>query len=130
MAYTRPFGSDFFTRSATEIRATYESLLAETRAKGEEPPSVNFIEHRFGHLPDLQNAKIPSWTETPMTPELLEEWWQVISPRDFQVNALTTLRIMWEGAPKMLPDDARANVVPWEAVIRFLEGYGLRLPND
>ncbi|TIW61815.1 MAG: hypothetical protein E5V49_13860 [Mesorhizobium sp.] len=131
MAYSRQFGSDFFASVATEMREIYESMLAECRAKGEEPSEyLKFTELRYGHLPDFRDAKIPAWTETPMTPGLLEEWWRIVSPREFQIEALAALRAMWEGAPQMLPDEARANVVPWEAVIHFVEGYGLSLSKD
>jgi hypothetical protein len=34
---------------------------------------------------------------------------------------------MWEGAPKVLSDEAKANVVPWDSVFQFVEGYGLSL---
>jgi hypothetical protein len=128
MAYTRQFGCDFFARAGAEIRDTYESMLAEAKAKGEEPSEfLKFIEIRYGSIPEFKNAKIPSWTETSMTPELLEEWWNFVSPRVFQVEALTALKAMWEGAPKMLNDDARTNAGPWDRVIQFVDAYGLRL---
>ena len=87
-------------------------------------------ELRYGHIPDFKNAKIPLWTEASMTPELLEEWWRIVSPREFQVQALVALKTMWEGAPTVLSDEARANVVPWDLLMRFIEGYGLSLSND
>ena len=129
MAYTRQFGCNFFARAGAEIRATYESMLAEARAKGEEPSEfVKMIELRYGHIPDFKDAKIPSWTETRFTHELLEEWWRIVSAREFQIQALWALKSMWEGAPKVLADEMRANVVQWDTVLRFIEGYGLNLP--
>ena len=129
MAYTRQFSSNFFARAGAEIRETYEKLLAEARSKGEETPEfLKMTEMRYGHIPDFKDAKIPSWTETEMTPGLLEEWWQIVSPKKFQLEALAALRTMWEGAPKVLSDAPKAKVVPWEPVMRFIEGYGLSLP--
>jgi hypothetical protein len=104
-------------------------MLAEAKAKGEEPSEfLKFIEVRYGSIPDFQNAKIPSWTETSMTPEVLEEWWNMVSPREFQVQAVSALKAMWEGAPKMLSDEERKNVVPWDRVIQFIDAYGLTYP--
>jgi hypothetical protein len=60
-----------------------------------------------------------------MTPELLDEWWRIVSPIDFQVQALRALRVMWEGAPTVLSEEGKAKVVSWEPVARFLTGYGL-----
>jgi hypothetical protein len=103
-------------------------MLAEAKAKKEEPSEfLKFTEIRFGSIPEFRNAKIPSWTETSMTPGLVEEWWNIVSPREFQVEALTALKLMWEGAPKMLSDEARKSVVPWDRVIRFVDAYGLSL---
>jgi hypothetical protein len=128
MAYTREFGCDFFERAGAEIRETYESMLAEAKAKGEEPSEfLKFTEIRYGSVPAFKDAKIPSWTETSMTPGLLEEWWNIVSPRDFQVEALTALKLMWEGAPTVLSDEAKANVIPWDRVIQFVDAYGLIL---
>ncbi len=62
-----------------------------------------------------------------MTPELLDEWWRIVSPRHFQVQALGALRVMWEGAPTVLSEDAKAKFVPWGPVARFLNGYGLMI---
>ena len=129
MAYTRQFGSNFFGRAGAEIRETYEKLSAEAHSKGEEASEfLKMTELRYGQIPDFKEAKIPSWAEMSMTPELLEEWWQIVSPTDFQIKALAALRTMWEGAPKVLSDEMAANVVPWEPVMRFVEGYGLSLP--
>ena len=75
----------------------------------------------------FKDAKIPTWTETSMTPELLEEWWRIVSPSEFQVEALAALRTMWEGAPTVLSEEAKASVVPWERVVQFLDTYGLNL---
>jgi hypothetical protein len=129
MAYTRQFGRNFFARAGAEIRETYESMLTEARAKREEPSEfVKWIELRYGSIPDFKEAKVPSWTETSMTAQLLEEWWNIVSPREFQVEALTALKRMWEGAPTVLSDEAKANVVPWDRVIQFVDAYGLILP--
>jgi hypothetical protein len=128
MAYTRQFGSKFFARAGAEIRETYEVLLAETRSKGEEPSEfLRMTEIRYGHISDFKDAQIPSWTKMSMTPKLVEEWWRIVSPREFQVQALVALKAMWEGAPEVLSDEAKASAVPWELVIKFIEGYGLGL---
>jgi hypothetical protein len=123
MAYTRQFGSNFFARAGAEARDTYESMLAEARSKGEEPSDfLKMTAIRYSHIPDFKDAKIPSWTETSMTPELIEEWWRIVSPREFQIQALLALKTMWEGAPKLLSDEAKANIVPWDSVI--LNSFG------
>jgi hypothetical protein len=128
MAYTRQFGSNFFARAGAEIRTTYESMLAEARSKGEQPSDyLKWIEIRYGHIPDFKDANIPSWTEAPMSSELLDEWFRIVSPSEFQVQALVALRTMWEGAPKMLSDDVSDKAIPWEPVFRFLEACGLSL---
>jgi hypothetical protein len=130
MAYTRQFGSNFFGRAGAEIRAFYESALAEARSKGEEPSEfIKSVEWRYGHLPDFKDARIPKWTETSMTPQLLEEWWRIVSPREFQLEALAALKTMWMGAPTVLPEETKAKVVPWERVVQFLGTYGLILPD-
>jgi len=131
IAYIRQFGCDFFGRAGAGIRESYESMLAESKAKGEEPSEfLKLTEIRYGHIPEFKNAKIPLWTETSMTPDLLEEWWTTVSSREFQVEALATLKTMWEGAPTMLSDEARKNVVPWDRVIQFIDAYGLSLRPD
>jgi hypothetical protein len=128
MAYTRQFGCDFFGMAGAEIRETYESMLAEAKAKGEEPSEfLKFTEIRYGSIPAFKDAKIPSWTETSMTPGLLKEWLNIVSPREFQVEALTALKLMWEGAPTVLSDEAKADVIPWDRVIQFVDAYGLIL---
>ena len=130
IAYTRQFGSNFFARAGAEIRETYEMLIAEARSRGEEPSDfLKWAKIRYGDIPDFREANIPSWTETAMTPELLEEWWRIVSPREFQVAAILALKTMWEGAPKVLSEEAQAKVVPWDPVMRFLDDYGLSLPN-
>jgi hypothetical protein len=130
MAYTRQFGFDFFGRAGAEIRASYESGLAEARSNGEEPSDfMKWVEMRYGHIPEFRDARTPAWTKTSITPELLEEWWGIVSPREFQVRALTALKTMWEGAPTVLSEEEKARVVPWERVMQFLDAYGLRLPS-
>jgi hypothetical protein len=131
MAYLRQFGSNFFARAGAEIRATYDSMLAEARSKGEQPSDfLKWTEIRYGHIPDFKDAKIPSWTETPMSPELLDEWLRIVLPREFQVQALTALKTMWEGAPKVLSDEVSEKVIPWEPVFSFLEACGLSLSKE
>jgi hypothetical protein len=126
MAYLRQFGSNFFGWAGAEIRETYESMLAEARSKGEEPSEfLKMTELRYGHISDFKEAIIPSWTKISFTNELLEEWWRIVSPGEFQVQALVALKTMWEGAPKVLSDELRAKVVPWDMVFRFIESYGL-----
>ncbi len=63
-----------------------------------------------------------------MTPELFEEWWEIVSKREFQVQGLVALKTMWEGAPTVLSEEARANHVRWDSVFQFIENYGLSLP--
>jgi hypothetical protein len=62
-------------------------------------------------------------------PRLLPIPWQIVSSREFQGNALAALKIMWDGAPTVLSEDAKAGVVPWERVVRFLDAYGISLPS-
>src|SRR5262249_40659560 len=79
MAYIRQFGHDFFASAGAEMREAFESALAEFHAKGEDSPEVlKFMESL--HRGDI---KIPRWTAAPMTKELLEEWWRIVSPREF-----------------------------------------------
>lgn len=131
MAYARQFGSDFFASAATETREVYETMLAECRARGEEPSEfLKFTKLRYGHLPDFRDANIPTWTETAMTPDLIEEWWRIVSPTEFQVTALVALKTMWEGASQVLSSEARAGTVPWDAVVRFVDDYRLNVSGD
>ena len=50
--------------------------------------------------------------------------------REFQIQALTDLKTMWEGAPNVLSDHLSEKVIPWEPVFRFLEGCGLGLSKE
>jgi hypothetical protein len=135
MAYVRQFGSNFFARAGAEVRDYYESGLVEAKAKGEEPSE--FLKHtelRYRGIPDFKDTKVPSWTEASLTPELLEEWWNIVSPEECQVEALMTLKEMWEGALKMLDDvakvtetQAREGVVRFDRVNRFVSAYRLSL---
>jgi hypothetical protein len=130
LAHTRHFGFNFFARAGAEIRSTYDAAIAEARAKGEEPSDFwKWTGIRYGHLADFRDAKIPSWTESAITPELLEEWWQIVSRGEFQIHALVALQTMWEGAITVLSEEAKRNVVPWEAAFQFIEGYGLAPSN-
>jgi hypothetical protein len=60
-----------------------------------------------------------------MTTALLEEWWTIVSPREFQIAAFAALKEMWKGASGMLGDQAGDNVIPWNRVSEFVEAYGL-----
>jgi hypothetical protein len=126
MAYVRQFGRDFFASAGAESREAFEVKLAEARARGEEKSEAfEFLELLHGGNPNFRNAKIPKWTATPMTKELLEEWWRIVSPREFQIAAFATLKEMWEGASDMPSVEAIEDVVPWERVSGFVEAYGL-----
>jgi hypothetical protein len=126
MAYVRQFGRDFFARAGAESREAFEVKLAEARARGEEKSEAfEFLELLHGGNPNFRNAKIPKWTATPMTKELLEEWWRIVSPREFQIAAFATLKEMWEGASDMPSVEAIEDVVPWERVSGFVKAYGL-----
>jgi hypothetical protein len=58
MAYLRQFGSNFFARAGAEIRATFDSMLAEARSKGEQPSDfLKWTEVRYGHIPDFKMQK-------------------------------------------------------------------------
>jgi hypothetical protein len=126
MAYVRQFGCNFFASAGAELREAYEDKLDEARAKGEKPSEAfEFIRMLHGDNPDFKHAEIPSWKPAPMTAELLEEWWGIVSPREFQVEAFATLRVMWEGASDRLRVETGANVVPWDRVVGFVKNYGL-----
>ena len=117
--------------SAEVVAQDYETMLAECRARGEEPSKfLKFTKLRYGHLPDFRDANIPTWTETAMTPDLIEEWWRIVSPTEFQVTALVALKTMWEGASQVLSSEARAVTVPWDAVVRFVDDYRLNVSGD
>jgi hypothetical protein len=119
---------DNLARISSQGLVRRHATLAEARSKGEEPSDfLKMTAIRYSHIPDFKDAKIPSWTETSMTPELIEEWWRIVSPREFQIQALLALKAMWEGAPKLLSDEAKTNIVPWDSVIQFIQGYGLSL---
>jgi hypothetical protein len=99
MAYLRQFGSDFFGRAGAEIREFYDASMAEVKAAGREPPeSLRTLKLRYGHLPDFSNAVIPTWMQSHMTLELLEEWWRIVDATDYRRTALGALKSMWEGA--------------------------------
>jgi hypothetical protein len=130
MAYVRRFGSDFFGRAGAEIREFYDAEMAQVKTAGQETPEfLKMLELRYGHLPDFSNAVIPTWTHSPMTPELFEEWWRIIDATDYRRAALGTLKSMWKGASILMSDDMKATLVPWDSVLRFLVGYGLTLPD-
>jgi hypothetical protein len=126
MAYVRQFGRNFFASAGAELREAYEKELAEARAKGEKPSeALEFMKLLYGNNPDFRDAKLPSWKAAPMTTELLEEWWRIVSPREFQIEAFATLKEMWEGASDMPGVGSVGDVVPWERVFGFVKAYGL-----
>jgi hypothetical protein len=126
MAYIRQFGRNFFASAGAEMREAYERELARARASGEKPSeALKFLDMLHGDIPDFKNARIPAWTATPMTKDLLDEWWRIVSPRDFQIAAFAALEEMWEGASGMLGVALGENVVPWARVVKFVEAYGL-----
>jgi hypothetical protein len=126
MAYIRQFGRDFFASAGAESREIYELKLAEVRAKGEKPSEAfEFPELMHGGNPHFRDARIPRWTAAPMTKELLEEWWGIVSPREFQAAAFAALKEMWEGASDMLSAEVGGNLVSWDRVSGFVKTYGL-----
>ena len=130
MAYVRQFGANFFGRAGAEIRECYETEMAKAKSTGQEPPDfIKLIELRYGHLPDFRDAKIPSAKRSALTPELLEEWWRSITPRDYNIQALLALKTMWKGASSQMPDENKASMVTWDSALGFLDNYRLALPN-
>jgi hypothetical protein len=131
MAYTRQFGSNFFARAGAEIRDTYNSMLAEARSKGEMPSDLlKMTELRYGHIPDFKDAKIPSWTKASMTSELLDEWWRIVLPRAFQVQALVALRRCGKAPPRYSQMKRKPMLCPGVQSFNLLRATGSVCQND
>jgi hypothetical protein len=128
MAYLRQFGADFFGLAGAQIREYYDDAMAKAKSAGHEPSEfIRSIELRYGHLPEFINATIPASSPSPMTPELRDEWWRVISARDYKVQALASLKAMWDGASSLMSDEYKDRMVPWDAALGFLARFGLTL---
>ena len=128
VAYVRQFGVDFFGRTFAEIREYYEAELAEAGAMSqEEVESLKEIELRYGHLPQFRNARIPKSTPSPLTAELLDAWWQVVSARNHHVEALKVLQAMWETALPLVSGEHKDRLIPWEPVQRFLTRFNFTI---
>ena len=128
LAYLRTFGTNFFARTGSEIRSFYEEEKARLAAEGEhETEGLKLIEIRYGHLPEFQEAKIPEFEPSPMTAELLEEWWSIVNAPEFRESAIGTLANMWKGAISVLPEDMQAETVPFDRVVDLLASYGFEL---
>jgi hypothetical protein len=130
MAYLRQFRSNFFGRAATEIRAYYDEEMAKAKAAGQEPHEfLKFMELRYGHIPDFSNAKIPTSTELPLSPELFDEWWATVTAKQHTFDALVALRAMWNGALSATPNEKGHPTVSWDLIENFLIKYQVPLPD-
>jgi hypothetical protein len=130
MAYVRQFGADFFGIAGAQVREYYDAEMTAAKVAGREPSEgVKFTEIRYGHLPQFRDAQIPKWADAAATQETFDEWWGIISDAKYQVSALATLKVMWEGAVSIMSEDARPRLVQWDSALRFLTNYGLMIPD-
>ena len=124
LSSVRTFGSNFFRRAGSEIRSYYDS--EKEKLDNEEKPMpeyLRFIEARYGHIPDFREAVFPPVCPSPMTPELLEEWWKIVDTREFRIQALMSLMQMWDGAITVIPE-MRGTAIPFERTLEFLSQFG------
>ena len=129
LAYQRQFGTDFFGWAGAEIRAFYEHKVAEARAAGRDPSTeIELIRARHADLPQFTEATIPSWSPSTLTPELLSEWLSVIATPEHAQAAMSTLRVMWEGSSRLMPDNMKPSFVEWDAVADFLVKADFQFP--
>jgi hypothetical protein len=131
VAYLRRFGADFLSWDLADLRETYNRDVAQARAAGREPGELaQFLADRYGHLPQFRQAAIPPYQASSLTPELLQEWWRIVSDRGFQIAAIRAFAAVWDRSyrqtlqDKRLSEEIRSNLVPWERVSQFLADLG------
>lgn len=129
MAYRRHFGDNFFARAGAEIRAYYDEKVAESAQKGEpENDELVWLRVRYGRIPAFADATKPTWTSSPCTPELLEEWLEGIGKPEHAGVALITLKEMWEGSSSLVPEEMKERGIPWGRISDFIAEGGFRFP--
>ena len=125
VAYQRQFGADFFGLAGAELREFYEREQATLKSEGKPLDEVELVNARFGHIPAFREAKAPTYASSPITSELLDEWWRTVNTKEWRTASLATLKTMWEGASSLLPG---RKLVPWETVESFLSDHFELLP--
>ena len=123
-SYLDTFRTDFFARAGSEIRGVYDEEIAKLAAVGKEPTEfLQLTKARCGLIDAFENATFPEFESSELTPKLLEEWSSAMCVPDLQNSALDTLATMWNGAISMLPEEMKAETVPFDRVIDFLDNY-------
>ena len=123
-SYLDTFRTDFFARAGSEIRGVYDEEIAKLAAVGKEPTEfLQLTKARYGLIDAFENATFPEFESSELTPKLLEEWSSAMCVPDLQNSALDTLATMWNGAISMLPEEMKAETVPFDRVIDFLDNY-------
>jgi len=122
LVYLRTFGTNLFGRAGCEIREFYEEK-AKDLVEGRPSDIIQFIEARYGQIPDFRDAVVPTFEHSEMTPALLHEWWSTVTTREFCAAALGALSSMWSGAISVLPDNMKQGAVSFDRVADFLVRY-------
>jgi hypothetical protein len=95
-------------------------------------------EHRFRFVSAAQSLPYTTayalWIKNgqvgpqPMA-SIAEEWWQIIAATAYNKMALAALKMMWEEASSLMPDEKKDSLISWETTFDFLSNYGLTLPD-
>lgn len=123
-SYLETFRTDFFARAGSEIRGVYDEEMAKLAAEGKEPTEfLQLTKARYGLIDAFENATFPEFESSELTPELLAEWSSMVFAPEIQNDAFSTLATMWNGAISMLSEEMKAETVPFDRVIDFLDDY-------
>jgi hypothetical protein len=129
LAYHRKFGSDFFGWAGGQLGRLYDEKTAEARQRGEEPSEmIRMLGASHGHIPAFRDRQGPRFKPSPITAELLDEWWTAATTLEARGEALGHLKAMWEGACSQMAHAGHDGLIGWDRLVEFLEGNELPLP--
>jgi hypothetical protein len=130
LAYHRKFGNDFFGWAGGQLGRLFDEKTADARQRGEEPSEmIRMLGLRYGHIPAFRDRQGPQFAPSPITAELLDEWWTTATTREARRQALAHLCAMWEGACGQMAQDGHGGLIGWDRVIEFLAENELPLPS-
>jgi hypothetical protein len=129
LAYHRKFKGDFFGWAAAQLGRLYDAQIEAARQKGEKPPEmIRLLGLRYGHIPAFRDREAPRFAPSPISAELLDEWWAASTTSEARRGALGHLNAMWEGACTQMDQAGHGGLIRWDRVVAFLAGNDLPLP--